>query len=418
MEFFVVMTSTEEKNSKVCEGVSLHKYKPYACLWQESRGRYHKEDHDRLRTPFQRDLGRIIHSAAFRRLMHKTQVFVSPENDYLRTRLSHCLEVAQIAKSLARSLEVDEDLAETIALSHDLGHPPFGHVGEEALNEAIQEYGSKEKGVSNIFDHNAHTLKIVTTEKAYPCYDGLNLTWETLEGIVKHNGPIDLSKKYQGSYIETFNQSYDLFLQEYSSLEAQIAAISDDIAYNHHDLDDAVRIGLFAIEDVAKDVACVSLMVDHVKKDYPHLEGYELCKEVVRRLIGRVVSDVYDQTQKNLVRLDIKTNQDVRHASCALVSFSQEIEKEQKELKSYLFSHMYRAPSVVKETEKAAGLIKKMVPFYFENPDKMSEDRVRLFRRRQSDQEKIEIVTDFIAGMTDRFAIAMAEKEGVFRYYG
>ena len=294
---------------------------PHACDPDRSRGRLVAEPPSRTRSAFRRDCDRVIHSTAFRRLKHKTQVFVFHEGDHYRTRLTHSLEVAQIARALARQLGLDEDLTETLALAHDVGHPPFGHAGERALNVCLKDYGG--------FDHNAQTLRVVTAlEQRYPEFDGLNLTWETLEGIVKHNGP--LADPVPIGILE-FNQRWDLELSSYASLEAQVAAISDDIAYDAHDIDDGLRAGLFAVDDL-KEMPLTQAMIDAIDRHYPGLDDIRRGAELVRELISYLISAVMSETRRRLDAAQPASVEDVRNHGRQLVAFSPEVSASEAEI--------------------------------------------------------------------------------------
>ncbi|HYB55460.1 MAG TPA: deoxyguanosinetriphosphate triphosphohydrolase, partial [Alphaproteobacteria bacterium] len=309
---------------------------PYACDPAKSRGRLVKEPESSTRTPYQRDRDRIIHSAAFRRLKYKTQVFVFHEGDYYRTRLSHSLEVSQIARSIARALELNEDLAEALALAHDLGHPPFGHAGEQALEEAMKSFGG--------FDHNAQTLRILTRlEQRYAEFDGLNLTWETLEGVVKHNGPLagDNANGPIPEGISEYNAQHDLELASWPSAEAQVAALSDDIAYNNHDIDDGLRAGLFNIEDLSA-IPLVGPTFKAVERHYAALERSRLIHESIRRLIDHMVNDLLAETRRRLDEAKPQSAADVRAWGGAVVAFSAEMRENDRALRGFLFERMYR----------------------------------------------------------------------------
>src|SRR6266404_2171062 len=294
----------------------------YACDPDRSRGRLFAEPPSKTRSPFRRDCDRVIHSTAFRRLKHKTQVFVFHEGDHYRTRLTHSLEVAQIARALARQLGLDEDLTETLSLAHDLGHPPFGHAGERALDKCLQAHGG--------FDHNAQTLRVITTlEHRYPEFDGLNLTWESLEGIVKHNGPLaDRSGAATGRYrdhgvpvgISDYNGKYDLELWSFASLEAQAAAIADDIAYDAHDIDDGLRAGLFKVDDL-KVMPLTADIIAEIAKHYPVLDDDRRGAELVRELISYLISAVFSEAQQRLAAAKPQSAHDVRHYKEALIAF-------------------------------------------------------------------------------------------------
>src|SRR5579883_2622579 len=325
---------------------------PYACDPRKSRGRLIAEPESATRSPHQRDRDRIIHSAAFRRLKYKTQVFVYHEGDYYRTRLTHSLEVAQIARSIARALALNEDLAEALALAHDLGHPPFGHAGEEALAEAMRPYGG--------FDHNAQTLRILTRlEQRYAEFDGLNLTWETLEGVVKHNGPLTgPHAKRDGNAagplaegILDYNRRHDLELDSFAGAEAQVAALSDDIAYNNHDIDDGLRAGLFEIADL-REIPLVGPTFDALEKRYPGIERGRLIHEAIRRLIDHMVNDLLDETRRRLEATKPASPEAVRALGAPLVAFSERMRENDRALRDFLFGRMYRHFRVNRMTSK------------------------------------------------------------------
>lgn len=367
---------------------------PYATDYHASRGRMHDEDASRTRTPFQRDRDRIVHCTAFRRLQHKTQVFISPEADHVRTRLTHSLEVSQIARSMARVLRADEDLTEAIALSHDLGHTPFGHAGEEALDAAIAHIGG--------FDHNDQALRVlVLLEQRYPKFDGLNLSWETLEGVVKHNGPV--LKDPLPSTLAWLNARFDLDVATHAGLEAQIAAISDDIAYNHHDMDDGLRAGMFSIDTICQSVPHVGEAFAQTRKDVPDAPDHLLVAEVVRRLIGEMVGDVLGCTTRNLERLQPVDANELRHCGEQVVRFSEEMKEKERRLKRFLFDHMYRAPSVNSERLGGQQIIKSLFTYYMEVRDALDMAWLRAYPRAVNEPWE-RIVADYIAGMTDRFA--------------
>src|SRR6266536_1876201 len=321
----------------------------YACDPDRSRGRLFSEPPSKTRSPFRRDCDRVIHSTAFRRLKHKTQVFVFHEGDHYRTRLTHSLEVAQIARALARQLGLDEDLTETLALAHDLGHPPFGHAGERALDECLHAYGG--------FDHNAQTLRVITAlEHRYPEFDGLNLTWESLEGIVKHNGPLtERGGAPAGRYVETgipvgiadFNRKYDLELWSFASLEAQVAAFADDIAYDAHDIDDGLRAGLFRVDDL-KVVPPIAEIIAEIDAHYPALADIRRGAELVRELISYLISAVYSEAGKRLEAAKPQSAHDVRHHHRPLIAFPADVEQEETEIKAFLKVRMYRHERVMR----------------------------------------------------------------------
>ena len=377
---------------------------PYAVHPDKSRGRLFEEPESPTRTPFQRDRDRIIHSSAFRRLKHKTQVFLYHEGDLYRTRLTHTLEVSQIARSIARALAVDEDLAEALALSHDLGHTPFGHAGERALDALMEPFGG--------FDHNAQSLRVVTAlERRYAEYDGINLSWETLEGLVKHNGPLtDRDGKGIGHYtdglpygIRAYAEHQDLMLWSHASIEAQAAAIADDIAYNSHDIDDGLRAGLITLEQL-RGVPLVGEALDEVDAKYPSLEESRVVHELVRRLITWMVEDVIRTSLGNLARLAPKTVEDVRNAGETIVCFSEEMVKAEAGIKRFLFDHVYRERHVMEVMGNAEQVLKDLYLYHFEDPDSMPlEWQFDLDGCEQ--QVLARRVADYVAGMTDRFAI-------------
>lgn len=377
---------------------------PFATRWEDSRGRLHPEAGSATRTPYQRDRDRIIHSAAFRRLMHKTQVFVAPETDHFRTRLTHSLEVSQIARSMARTLRVDEDLTEAVALSHDLGHPPFGHSGEDALDEMMQPYGG--------FDHNDQALRVVVRlETRYPLFDGLNLAWETLEGLVKHNGPLlsaDGGLETLPPTIKSYNTLHDLDLSAYAGLEAQLAALADDIAYNHHDMDDGLRSGLFSIDQVSDAVSHVGETFAAVRADYPGIEQQRLIGEGVRRLIGDMVGDVVTETQTRLQMLCPARVRDIRLATKPMVAFSPAMREREKALKAFLFENMYRNPAVNPERDQGQSVVRTLFETFMDDPVKMPEQWF-VMARELSEFDRARVVADYIAGMTDRYATRAAQ---------
>ncbi|MCC6468207.1 MAG: deoxyguanosinetriphosphate triphosphohydrolase, partial [Alphaproteobacteria bacterium] len=320
----------------------------YACRAEQSRGRRHPEPESRMRSAFQRDRDRIIHSAAFRRLKYKTQVFVYHEGDYYRTRLTHSLEVAQIARTVSRALGLDEDLAEALALAHDLGHTPFGHSGEDALDAAMKSYGG--------FDHNDQTLRVLTLlEKRYAEFDGLNLTWETLEGVVKHNGPLKAPPPSIKDYVRT----HDLELGTWPGAEAQVAALADDIAYNNHDIDDGLRAGLFDVADL-KDVPLVGPVFADLAKRWPGLERGRLIHEAVRALIGLMVEDMLAETWRRLIAEKPQSADEVRRLDGPVVAFSETMRANDKALKRFLFERMYRHYRVNRMTSKARRVVRDL----------------------------------------------------------
>lgn len=367
----------------------------YACQAADSRGRAQPEPESPTRSCFQRDRDRVIHSVAFRRLKHKTQVFVYHEGDHYRTRLTHSIEVAQIARSISRALGLDEDLAEAVALAHDLGHTPFGHAGEEALDEAMAPYGG--------FDHNEQTFRILTTlERRYAEFDGLNLTWETLEGVVKHNGPLGPAADVPRS-IADFCHTFDLEVDTHAGAEAQVAALADDIAYNNHDVDDGLRAGLFAVRDL-DDVPLVGSMFDQVAARYPGLDEPRLIHESVRRLIDHMVNDLLAETRQRLATLAPRRAQDIRAAGAPVVAFSERMRDNDRALKAFLFARMYRHDRVVHMIAAARGVVQELFDLYMSDPGRMPAEWQADVANRD-DVSRARVVADYIAGMTDRFAL-------------
>lgn len=378
---------------------------PYACDSVRSRGRLFSTDNSPTRSEFQRDRDRIIHSSAFRRLKHKTQVFVYHEGDHYRTRLTHTIEVAQISRAIARSLGLDEDLAEALALSHDLGHTPFGHSGEDALKLCLEDIGG--------FDHNAQALRIVTRlEHRYAEHDGLNLTWETLEGLVKHNGPLlttdgTPTERYRKDGVPAdildYNRQQDLWLDTHAGGEAQAAAVADDIAYNTHDIDDGLRAGLFRLDEL-REVALLDDILREIADKYPQLEETRRIHELTRRLITRFVEDVVRESEKRLSRLDPQHADDIRRAGYTVVGFSEEMEKADKAIKGFLYPHMYRHERVMRVRGEAEKIVEQLFLRFMASPQDMPaewqpssgiRDNRALARR----------VADYIAGMTDNYAV-------------
>jgi dGTPase len=382
-------------------GFGLGERAVYATDPAKSRGRFTEEPRSRTRTEFQRDRDRIVHSTAFRRLKHKTQVFFSHEGDHYRTRLTHTIEVSQIARALARAFRLDEDLAEAVALVHDFGHTPFGHTGEDVLDECMAGYGG--------FDHNAQALRVVTKlERRYAEFDGLNLTWETLEGLVKHNGPLVDAATGKGVHgpvpqtILNFCELMDLEIDKHAGLEAQLAAISDDIAYNTHDIDDGLRAGLLTF-DMLREVTLPREILDEVDGLYPGLDDSRRGHETTRRLITRMVEDVISQTGANLDRLKPASVTDIYEAGETMAVFTPEMAVLEKELKTFMFANMYRHPTVMRVRAQAEDIVRDLFSAFMEHPEKMGGiwsaqfaqlDEAALARR----------VADYLAGMTDTFA--------------
>ena len=371
----------------------------YASIAHASRGRLYLEPESSTRTAFQRDRDRIIHCTAFRRLKHKTQVFVSHEGDHYRTRLTHSLEVAQIARSICRYLALDDDLAEALALAHDLGHPPFGHAGEEALDAAMRPYGG--------FDHNAQALRIVTRlERRYAEFDGLNLTWESLEGLVKHNGPVHADRSNQNipAAIAEYIELHDLEIDTYPGPEAQVAALADDIAYNNHDIDDGLRADLFDL-GALRDVPFVGTVFSEVSDRYPGIERGRLINETVRRMIDRMVSDLLAETACRLQATDPHSVENIRAMRQPVVAFSGQMERHNHALKAFLFERMYRHEKVNRMTTRARSVISDLFGLYLSDPEKLPAEW-----RQQGDEchdttRTARLVADYIAGMTDRYAL-------------
>jgi dGTPase len=370
---------------------------PYACDPANSRGRLYAQAPSPTRNEFQRDRDRIIHAAAFRRLMHKTQVFVAVEGDHYRTRLTHSLEVAQIARSLARVLRVDEDLAEALALAHDLGHTAFGHAGEDALDGRMQPWGG--------FDHNAQALRIVTAlEQRYPAFDGLNLTWDMLEGLVKHNGPVP--RPSWG--IAQYQAQHDLWLHSHASLEAQIAAMADDIAYNTHDLDDGLRAGLFSIDD-ALLVPLVAECWAKVTLEFPDTSESRRIAELVRQLIGRFVEDLLAETQAALAAETFTCADDIRLCGHSVVRLSAGMQEQERILKQFLRKNMYRHPALLGRSDLAEKVIGALFDIYMEDPALLPTDwQSKIYSMNVT--QKARHISDFIAGCTDRYALRLYEK--------
>ena len=379
---------------------------PYACHPEASRGRLHPERMSTFRSPWQRDRDRIIHSSAFRRLKHKTQVFVEHDGeayrgDYFRTRLTHTIEVAQVARTIAGALGLNTDLAETVALSHDLGHPPFGHTGEDALSALMQPYGG--------FDHNAQALRIVTRlERHYADFDGLNLTWEALEGIAKHNGPLVGTGPAAGPLpyaLAEVNSDWDLELHTNASAEAQVAAVADDVAYNHHDLHDGLRAGLFTEAELA-ELPLVGPAFAEVDRLYPDLDPTRRRYEALRRVFGVMVEDVIAVAQNRLAGLQPQSAQEIRDMDGPIIRFSKPLYQNINAIKSFLFTRMYRAPSVVVERTTVTAMLNDLFPLYLHDPSQMPEQWCRIARKADDETQCARIVLDYVAGMTDRFAIA------------
>lgn len=380
---------------------------PYACHPEQSRGRHVAEPDSPTRTCFQRDRDRIIHSGAFRKLKYKTQVFVYHEGDYFRTRLTHSIEVAQIARSISRELGLNEDLAEAVALAHDLGHTPFGHAGETALDQAMQDAGG--------FDHNEQTFRVLTQlERRYAEFDGLNLTWETLEGTVKHNGPL-LGPSLNGEgnkslppTIASYNEAVDLELTGYASAEAQVAALADDIAYNNHDIDDGLRASLFTVEDM-DELPLVGPMFRELLQRYPGLEQGRLIHEAIRRLINAMVNDLLSETRSRIADSGVDSAEAVRGLGAPLVAFSDAMRQNDRALRDFLFARMYRHYKVNRMTSKAKRVVRDLYAHYLSQPNCLPDD----WQARADGPGSpvtARLVGDYLAGMTDRYALAEHRK--------
>ncbi|UPT65042.1 MAG: deoxyguanosinetriphosphate triphosphohydrolase [Hyphomonadaceae bacterium JAD_PAG50586_4] len=372
----------------------------YATDPAKSRGRLHPEPESRTRTPFERDRDRIVHASAFRRLRGKTQVFVAHEGDHYRTRLTHSLEVAQIARAVARQMGLDDDLAECLGIAHDLGHPPFGHTGEDVLDACMENYQG--------FDHNAQTLRVLTKlERKYPNFDGLNLTWETLEGVVKHNGPLiryGVTLKDLPIAIQEYVATHDLELDTWPSLEAQVAAHADDIAYNNHDIDDGLHAGLFTIEELRREVPMFERVLVTVERDHPGLDDDRLGAETIRRLIGVWIDDLVWESGNRIAAAKPQSVEEVRAAGKPLVGFSDVMNENQAVLRRFLMARMYRHWKVNRSRSHAKRILKELFDLFIGEPELLPPDwqqggdgaNGRRTARR---------VCDYIAGMTDDFAI-------------
>jgi len=366
---------------------------------ENCRGRLYPEPESAFRSAFQRDRDRIIHSSAFRRLKHKTQVFIEHEGDYFRTRLTHSIEVAQVARTIARALALDAELTEAVALAHDLGHTPFGHTGEDALNRLMVPFGG--------FDHNAQAVRIVTSlERHYAEWDGLNLTWETLEGIAKHNGPVLGEVPYA---LADYNALHDLELSSHSGAEAQVAALADDIAYNNHDLHDGLRAGLFSLEEISR-LPILSACFDTVDKKYSGLQADRRQHEALRRFFGVLVEDVINTSRTNLVALAATDVKDIRAAGRMMVQFSNALWSDLKIIRAFLFERMYRAPSVVEMRAKVTVVVQDLFALYLSRPAFLPEQWREDVEQAVNERALARLVADYISGMTDRFALQQHDR--------
>lgn len=366
----------------------------YACDPGNSRGRLIAEEESTFRSCFQRDRDRIIHASAFRRLKHKTQVFVEHEGDYYRTRLTHSIEVAQVARTIAGVLGLNAELTEALALAHDLGHTPFGHTGEDALSALMAPYGG--------FDHNAQAIRIVTSlERHYAEFDGLNLTWETLEGLAKHNGPVtgDLPWALAG-----YNARHDLELHSHASAEAQVAAIADDVAYNHHDLHDGLRAELFSTDELA-ELPILSDCFAEVDRLYPNLNYYRRRHEALRRFFGVLVEDVIAVARRNLTGIAPESAEDVRAAGRGMIRFSDAVWADLNVIRRFLFKRMYRAPGVVEMRAEVTGVVNDLFPYFMAHAESLPKQWRKDVEEADGEVALARIVSDYIAGMTDRFAL-------------
>jgi dGTPase len=371
---------------------------PFSSDPLHSKGRRVAEEEFIFRSCFQRDRDRIIHASAFRRLKHKTQVFVEHEGDYFRTRLTHSIEVAQVARTIAGALGLNGELTEAVALAHDLGHPPFGHAGEDVLHEMMDPYGG--------FDHNAQAIKIVTDlERHYAEFDGLNLTWECLEGIAKHNGPVVGELPYA---LAEYDATHDLELYTHASAEAQAAALSDDIAYNNHDLHDGLRAGLFTDADIMR-LPIIGEAFAEVDAAYSNLETDRRRHEALRRVFGVMVSDVISTSRVILDESGATSARDIRHLGHPVIRFSEGVFADLREIRSFLFNQMYRAPAVMAKRAEVTAVIRELFPLFLNDPSQLpanwheelqGADKTAIARR----------VCDYISGMTDRYALLEYER--------
>ena len=366
----------------------------------KARGRRVVEEESAFRSCFQRDRDRIIHASAFRRLKHKTQVFVEHEGDYYRTRLTHSIEVAQVARTIAGALGLNGELTEAVALAHDLGHTPFGHTGEDALHALMAPYGG--------FDHNAQAIRIVTAlERHYAAFDGLNLTWETLEGIAKHNGPVTGDLPYA---LADYDAVHDLELHTHASAEAQVAALSDDIAYNNHDLHDGLRAGLFSEAEIA-GLPIIGAAYAEVDRVYPDTDSYRRRHEALRRVFGEMVSDVIETSRAALQESGATSVEDIRHLGQPVIRFSDSMWQDIRAIRDFLFKRMYRAPSVMAKRAEVTRIVEDLFPLFLAQPTLLPKQWAKQVAEAGTDQTALaRMVSDYIAGMTDRFAVSEHER--------
>ncbi|WP_340269768.1 deoxyguanosinetriphosphate triphosphohydrolase [Sulfitobacter pontiacus] len=364
-----------------------------------TRGRLIPEEESTFRSCFQRDRDRIIHASAFRRLKHKTQVFIEHEGDYYRTRLTHSIEVAQVARTIAGALGLNAELTEAVALAHDLGHPPFGHTGEDALEALMAPYGG--------FDHNAQAIRIVThLERHYADFDGLNLTWDTLEGLAKHNGPVTGELPWA---LAAYKRQHDLELETFASAEAQVAAIADDVAYNHHDLHDGLRAELFSTDELA-ELPILKQNFAEVDRLYPGLNYYRRRHEALRRFFGVLVEDVISVARHRLAEMKPETATDIRMAGRTLIQFSDPVFQDLKVIRAFLFDRMYRAPSVVIMRKQVTQVVEDLFPYFCAHTDQLPKQWRKDVEDADGDTALARIVSDYISGMTDRFALQEHER--------
>jgi len=364
----------------------------FSTSFENSKGRLHNENESQNRNPFQRDRDRVIHSDSFRLLKHKTQVFLAHTEDYYRTRLTHSLEVSQISRAVSRRLGLDEDLAEVLALSHDLGHPPFAHSGEEILNRCMRDYDG--------FDHNAQTLRILTSlEERYPLFEGLNLTWETLEGVVKHNGPL-LNPHI---VIKEYNNIHDLELDTFPGLEAQIASLSDDIAYNNHDIDDGFRAGLISLDDLKK-IDLFAEIIKEINIEFKNIDDYMIVKELIRRLIGLMVNDLISNTKKNIDKIKPNNPEQIRSQKSLVASFSDFFISQDNQIRKFLRTRVYEHSSIENERVRSMRTIEDIFSKLIKDIDLLP---IKLRKKCDTPYSKISarVICDYIASMTDRSVV-------------
>mgnify|MGYP001482166856 FL=1 len=364
----------------------------FSTSFENSKGRLHNENESQNRNPFQRDRDRVIHSDSFRLLKHKTQVFLAHTEDYYRTRLTHSLEVSQISRAVSRRLGLDEDLAEVLALSHDLGHPPFAHSGEEILNRCMKDYDG--------FDHNAQTLRILTSlEERYPLFEGLNLTWETLEGVVKHNGPL-LNPHI---VIKEYNNIHDLELDTFPGLEAQIASLSDDIAYNNHDIDDGFRAGLISLDDLKK-IDLFAEIIKEINIEFKNIDDYMIVKELIRRLIGLMVNDLISNTKKNIEKIKPNNPEQIRSQKSLVANFSDFFISQDNQIRKFLRTRVYEHSSIENERVRSMRTIEDIFSKLIKDIDLLP---IKLRKKCDTPYSKISarVICDYIASMTDRSVV-------------